>query len=377
VVLANGEAIETCRLNRKELNKKLGLATFEGEIYRAIDALIEENQEAIEKTVRPCNANSSGYCLSDVRHKDGSFDLTPLFVGSQGTLGIITEVCIETEPYNPETTLVVAGFDDLDKLQTAVLELRKLPDMPSAIEMVDDTFLATVERISPNYLKSAASKPYPKAILFVEYNNHSERAQRKIVKRAVKALHRYTIGTEVIDKPEEQEKMWKIRRASSMILGHAEGNAKALPILDDGCVPPQKLKEYIEGIYDICNRNHVFAAVWGHAGNASLKVQPYLDLGEVGDRQKLFRLMDEYYNLIISLGGCVSSDNGDGRLRAPYLSAMYSSEVYTLFQKVKQIFDPYGTLNPGVKIDVSFDDIKPLLRSGYTLNHLHDHLPRS
>src|SRR5690349_15461033 len=126
VVLANGEVIETGRLSKRDLNKKLGLATFEGEIYRALDAMLDEHQGLLDKASLNVTKNSAGYFLHDVKRSDGSIDLTPLFVGSQGTLGIITEVTLETEAYNPMTTLLMAGFDDIEKAQNAILELRTL-----------------------------------------------------------------------------------------------------------------------------------------------------------------------------------------------------------------------------------------------------------
>ena len=113
------------------------------------------------------------------------------------------------------------------------------------------------------------------------------------------------------------------------------------------------------------------------AGNANLHMQPFLDLSQVGDRQKVFKIIDEYYSLVISLGGSTSGEHSDGRLRAPYLAQLYGAEVYALFQKIKEIFDPYNTLNPGVKMNVTLDDIKPLLRHEYSMEHLYDHLPRS
>ncbi|HSW90496.1 MAG TPA: FAD-linked oxidase C-terminal domain-containing protein, partial [Candidatus Saccharimonadales bacterium] len=110
---------------------------------------------------------------------------------------------------------------------------------------------------------------------------------------------------------------------------------------------------------------------------AHLHLQPYLDLAQIGDRQTMFRIMDEYYKLVIDLGGTTTGEHGDGRLRGAYLSKLYGPEVYDVLRKTKQIFDPHGTLNPGVKIDVTLEDIKPLLRQEYSLGHLHQHVPRT
>ncbi len=102
-----------------------------------------------------------------------------------------------------------------------------------------------------------------------------------------------------------------------------------------------------------------------------------MDLSQVGDRQKAFKIIDDYYNMVIGMGGSTSGEHNDGRLRAPYLSKLYGKEVYDLFVGVKEIFDPHKILNPGVKIDVSLDDIKPLLRHEYSMDHLYDHMPRT
>jgi FAD/FMN-containing dehydrogenase len=377
VVLANGEVIETGRISKRELNKKLGLATFEGEIYRAIDGLLEESQEVVNKIQLSVTKNAAGYSVFDIKRHDGSIDLTPLFVGSQGTLGLVTEVTLETEAYNPASTLLVAHFDDLEKAQSAVLQLRDLPEMPSAIEMVDDQLLNVVDKINPNLLKDVVSKPFPKIILLVEFDNPGDRVQKKLTKKARKVLEHNAVSVQVEVEPYKQEQLWKIRHASATAAAYSEGGTKALPIIEDGIVPPERFREYLEGVYQLFSRNHLQAAVWGHAGDANLHMQPFLDLSHVGDRQKAFRLLDEYYNLVISLGGSTSGEHGDGRLRAPYLEKLYGSEVYGLFVKIKQIFDPYGTLNPGVKINSNMDSVKQLLRSTYSMEHLYDHMPRS
>lgn len=375
VVLANGELIETGRLNKRDLSKKLGLSTFEGEIYRAVDALLDENQDLLDKIDLRVTKNSAGYALAQVKQKDGTFDLTPLFVGSQGTLGIVTEVAFDTEAYTGETTLLVGYFDSLQDAQAAVLEFRAMAELPSAIEMVDDQLLDLVDKLNPNLLKDVVEKPFPKVVLLVEFDGLG--GQKKAVKRAGKILEKHARSHRVETDPIQKEQLWKIRHSSATVVAHSEGNLKAVPVIEDGVVPIEKFSEYLEGVYQLFARQRLHAAVWGHAGDANVHMQPFLDLSQVGDRQKVFRLLDDYYGLVISLGGSTSGEHNDGRLRGPYLERLYGPEVYAVYQKIKQIFDPYGTLNPGVKINVTLDQIKPLLRQTYTLDHLHEHMPHS
>lgn len=376
VVLANGEVIETHRLSKRELNKKLGLASFEGELYRTIDTLIEENKEVLEARLA-VTKNSAGYAIADVKRKDGSFDLTPLIVGSQGTLGIVTEASVETEYHNPAATLIVAKFDDLQVAEEAVLELRNLPEIPSAIEMVDENLLNFIHTHNPNQLKGIIDPPYHKLIMLIEFDNNSDRTQKRMCKKATKILSKYQIPYQVETEMDKREELWKIRHSAANVISHAEGNSKALPIIEDGIVPVDKFQQYIKAVYELFKRYNLSAALWGHAGNANLHMQPFLDLSQVGDRQKVFKIIDDYYQMVISLGGSTSGEHSDGRLRAPYLELMYGKEMYSIFQKVKQAFDPYGILNPGVKMDVTLDDIKPLLRQEYSMEHLYDHMPRT
>lgn len=376
LVLANGEVIETRRLSKRELNKKMGLATFEGEIYRTLDALIEENKETIKSSHIDVTKNSAGYDIADVKRKDGSFDLTPLIVGSQGTLGVVTEATLTTEPYTPKSTLIVGYFDDLDTAKDVVLELRKLPELPSAIEVVDENLLNFIDQNNPNQLKGIVEKPFHKLVLLIEFDNPNERLQKRLAKKAQKILEKYSITYQVAKDDHDKEQLWKIRHSAAAVITHTEGKTKALPIIEDGVVPVEKFSEYLNGVYAIFEKYNITISIWGHAGNANLHMQPFLDLSQVGDRQKVFKIIDDYYNLVISLGGSTSGEHSDGRLRAPYLRQLYGDDMYALFQKVKSIFDPYGILNSGVKIDVTLDDVKPLLRHEYSMEHLFDHLPR-
>lgn len=377
VVLSNGEVIETRRLNKRELNKKMGLSTFEGEVYRALDALIEENGDLIDSLNLDITKNSAGYNISSVKKSDGSFDLTPLIVGSQGTLGIVSEVTLMTEPYNPKTTLIAAYFDDIRDVEEVVYELRKMSNPPSVIEIVDRNLISYINEANPNQLKDVVSKNIPKITMLIEFDDTADRTQAKSEKKAKKILENKGVNYRVEKDEASRDALWKIRHSTSTFIGQGIGNKRAVPIIDDGIVPLDQLHNFIQGVYDLFKKNNLPVAIWGHGGNANLHVQPVLDLSMLGDRQKVFRLMDDYYNMVVEMGGSTSGQNNDGRIRGPYLERVFGPEAYDLFGKIKAIFDPFGILNPGVKLDVTTDDVKSMLRNEYSLQHLHDHMPRT
>jgi len=377
VVLADGELIQTGRLSKRDLNRKKGLTNFEGEVYRQLDGLISDNWELIQQhaDLPGLTKNSAGYAISQVKRKDDSFDLTPLFVGSQGTLGIVTEAIVRLKSYNPKNTLMVACFEDLAEANNAVAELLKLE--PSSLEMVDKHLLETIGRISPNRLKGLIEPPFPELVLLCEFDDDPERKQSSKARRAEKILKNYRTTYKVSDSYEEQQKLWSIRHSAAALIAHGDDAMRALPIIEDGIVPRAKLQEFIEGIYALFKKYRLDVALWGHAGDANLHLQPFLDLSRVGDRQKVFKIMDEYYDMVLGLGGSTAGEHNDGRVRGPYLPKVFGPEVYQLFQEVKHIFDPHNMFNPGVKIDVNRDEIAKQLRHEYSMDHLADHLPRT
>ncbi len=377
VVLANGEVIETKRLHKREFNKKLGLTTFEGEIYRSVDKLIEEHKEVIEKGYPSVAYNTAGYNLAGIKLKDGSFDLTPLFVGSQGTLGIVTEITSETEAYNPETIVFAAFFDEVQKACDASKKLRDLAQRPSAIEFVDGNLLRKVQELNPNQLKEVLPGTMPGAALIIEVDDPADRQRKKTLKHIRKILEEYSVETKEESDPHEIGKLWKIRHATATLLSHSNKEVKPLPLIEDAIVPVDKLYELITATYALCKTLQLEVALWGPIGEGNLHLYPFLNLSEIGDRQKAFKLMDEYYSLVTKLGGSISAQHNDGRLRGPYLSTLYSPEVIAIFEALKKIFDPYEIMNPGVKVSATKENVRSLLRNSYSLGHLYNHMPRS
>jgi len=376
LVLANGDVIETHRLGRRELSHKMGQSDMEGEIYRAVDALLEENAELIEQAGSQLKAKhrAAGYNLFDVRGQDGGLDLTPLIIGSQGTLGIITEATLELMPHSPIRHLALIGLEssnDLEQVLPKILELK-----PSAFEMINRTAIDEVKSLNPNYFKGLDLPPAD-IYLLVEFDDLKEADQKESTKKLEQIVNRADGHYQLAESEADQDRLWQIRHSVSVIMTHPRGQAKAVPVAEDISVPTDKLAEFLHRASKIYKASGLAPAMWGRAGDGVVLMQPVLNIGNLGGRQKLFRISEELYDLAIELGGAISGGHNDGRQRGPYLKKMFGEETYSLMEKVKQIFDPHGVLNPGVKIGVSLDDAKALLRTDYNHGSRHQHLPRS
>jgi FAD/FMN-containing dehydrogenase len=374
VVLANGEVIETGPIGKRELNRKLGLTTFEGDIYRGVDALIEENQSLLndEKKRQLSQHNRAGYNIFDVKKK-GNFNLTPLFLGSQGSLGIITEATLQLAAHNPQTELAVLSLNTLAELHDVLPRLVALK--PSICEMINKATIYEVTRLSPNQLNGILDNPSAEIHLILEFDDAKESNQKKAIKSLAKLAEKTGSVLRVADGVEEREKIEKLRRSIATLFFENRGNAKAVPVAEDVSVPVDRLADFLHQAHQIYSGAQLQPAVWGHAGDGVVRMHPVFDLGQVGDRQRLFKVSDVIYNTALTMGGNISAAAGDGRVRAPYMGHVYGQDAWQLMLAIKKIFDPYGILNRGVKT-ASAAEVKSLLRSGYS-HHYHEHLPRS
>ncbi|MBX4190554.1 FAD-binding oxidoreductase [Candidatus Saccharibacteria bacterium] len=374
VVLANGEIIETGPLTKRELNRKLGLSNLEGNIYRGIDGLLEENHSLLkdEKARFNANHNRSGYNLFDIKKK-GSFDLTPLFLGSQGTLGIITEATIRLVPHNPLVELAVMSFDSLSELQDVLPSIIDL--QPSICEMINRAAITQLNKTNPSQLKGILQNPAAEIHLILEFDDSKEGAQKKSLKSLAKLAEKTGSYLMIASNNEDRDKINKLRRAVASLHLISRGGAKAVPVAEDVSIPADRLADYLRRAGEIYTGGGLHPAIWGHAGDGVVRMQPLLDLAQTGDRQKLYKLQDMIYNTALNMGGSISAAAGDGRVRAPYMGHVYSKEARQVMMEVKQIFDPYGILNRGVKTATA-EEVKSLMRTEYS-HSSHEHLLHS
>ncbi len=371
VVLSDGSLITAHRISSRELNRKKGLSTLEGELYRKVDALILDHPELVKKHKLRTTKNSAAYAMSQVKGSDGSIDLSQLFVGAQGTLGIITEITLATEPYNPRTTLLVASFSSQDKAGEAVTKLRKLT--PSALDFVNGGFIEYMRTNRPHDLEGMLPETTPKMMLFVEFDDFSQLTQKVKANRAARLLGRLTKDVRVSTDPIEQVALWKIRRSSGAILGMQSAHKPALPFVEDAAVPPAQFINFLDKTTKLLAKYDLDSAIWGHAGDGHLHFHPFMDLSKKKDVEKMMHLSNEFYDLAVSLGGTISAAHGDGLVRAGYLKLMYGEEILELYASLKHAFDPLDIFNPMKKAQATPDIARASLRDHYAMKHLYDH----
>jgi FAD/FMN-containing dehydrogenase len=370
VVLSDGSVTWLHELSPNAVEQKKQLPNLEGAIYTQIDTLLSENQEAIHNHPN-VTKESSGYALW--RAKNGQHtNLAQIVVGSQGTLCFITAIRMRTIP-TPDpnkVTLIVSYYNELQKAGLAAQALHSLE--PSALEIVDKNLIELVIKQKPDLLEGLLPKDgsMPAVILLTEFDNQDDNERLQKEEAAEKIIQAYAYDEVEKHTQAGEEKMWKLRRSAAAVMWTIPGKKKALPIIEDGTVPPHLLTQFIERAYEIFNKYDLEIAIWGHAGDADLHMQPFMDLSKATDRKKLFAMTDEFYTMVHELGGTAAGEHNDSLMRAVYRPMMFGPELEKLFNDVKHIFDPENMLNPHKKVGVDFNYIKKHLRHSYSIESI-------
>lgn len=364
VILSNGEVLQTGRVSKRDLGKKKGLQTFEGELYRNVDNLLADNAGLIEKLAVDGRDNA-GYNVVDVRRRDGSVDLTPLIVGSQGTLGIISEVIMKVQPM-PDYPLVGAlAFPDHDAARDALDALRSLD--PSVLELVDGrVFEFAVEQgKSYPFYNEALEQGNVAAIVVVEYDQSGDHAKKRIVKKIEKLFENQKAYMAFERKAETADELRNLLQASVLSLLPDKPEHSVPQILEGAYVPQERLEEFAKAVEALEAKNHVDLPLCGHAGEHIYYVRPQLDFHKVGDRQKVFKLLAEWSAAVFAHGGSLIGMSGEGRLKAAFAYKDLDADVKELYTSIRDLFDPLGFLNTGVKQAVELKKLAGDLRSDF------------
>lgn len=371
MVLSTGTEVIVMPLKYGDLELKKQQLNLEGDIYRNVEALLKKEKRLIERTRPKVAKYASGYNVWDIERKtpEGKvFDLTQLIAGSQGTLGILTEVSLWTLPKPQYAGLLIAFFDSLPKAGDATKQLLALG--PSALEMVDHFLLKIAKEEKPEMLEGLLPSVMPQIVLLCEFDSNDLDEIKKKLDQAQKSISKIAYASKLSLDPQEQAKLWQVRRSAALVAESARGKKKALPFIEDVVVPREKFPEYVAKLYEIMQREQLEFSVWGHAGQGNIHIQPFLDIADPNDRARLFKVSEEVYNIVASLGGVLSGEHNDGLMRTPYLAKIYPPELIKVWQEVKKVFDPLNIFNPGKKVGVDLNYLQSHLREEYEVGPL-------
>lgn len=367
VVLANGDVIQTKRLGKKELGKKKGLQTFEGEIYRAIDNLIEDNRELIEAKLDTGVIDNVGYPhIAKVKQKNGSFDLTPLFVGSQGTLGIVSEMILKSEFYNNEEILVALAVKGADNYIDIVDELRKLA--PETIEIFDGSLLKLAYdqgKRYPGITTDDASVEGVAGLVLCSLQDFSDRARKRRLKKLQKLAEKFDATLVSAEKPEQVRELAALRGVPYAALFAEESKSLMPPLFRGVYIPADRYEDFIAAVTKLESSVKVALPCTGFAIDGVYSFWPQLPLHTAADKQKLLKLYDVFVAAVVAHGGSVVAEAGEGRMKVPFIEKNQDKELAKLYDEIRKIFDQYSTLNAGVKQSAELRTVVGHLRTGY------------
>ena len=365
VVLANGDLIETSRLKKHDVNKKIGLQTFEGEIYRKLDGLIEDNQVLINEKVSGDKVNNTGYArIADVKHKDGSFDLTPLMIGSQGTLGIISEIVLKTDYISKDVSAMAAVVTSSEVARDVSDALKKIE--PDSIETIDGILFDQARESGKSYpfFSSSDSDNAIGAVVYVQCNDFNQHARSRKLKKAAKILAKFN-AVVITSENHALDELFAIRDVASTIYGSDNGNETYAPLIDGASIPADRHEDFAVAIAELAAKHHITLPLRTRVLDGVIFTRPALQLDKVSDKQKLFKLITDYAQLVDKFGGTFLADSSEGRLKANAAYSIIDEDVQRLYEQVRAIFDPFGTMNPGVKQTSEVKTLVEALRSSY------------
>jgi FAD/FMN-containing dehydrogenase len=232
----------------------------------------------------------------------------------------------------------------------------------SACELLDQTFLAYAAKAPSSDDALRGLMEGAAAILLAEVESESaEAAATRAEDLAIAFKGAGATNVDIALTPEREHDLWELRHAASPILA-ALDQSTSMQFIEDGAVPLPRLPDYVEGVRQALAKREVNGVIFGHAGDAHVHVNPLIDVREQNWRDKVLGLLDDVVALTARLGGTLTGEHGDGRLRTPLLDRVWHKDALRAFALVKKAFDPANILNPGVKVPLpgqkAIEDIK-------------------
>ncbi|WP_328563209.1 FAD-binding and (Fe-S)-binding domain-containing protein [Streptomyces coelicoflavus] len=318
-------------------------------VYRRLRALRDTYGEEIRRRFPDIPRRVSGYNLDSLLPEYG-FDVAGLLVGSESTLVTVVRAELELVPVVKERSLLVLGFDTIDKAADAVPDI--LPHEPIALEGVDAR-LVRDERIKHLNPKALAEMPEGNAYLMVQFGGDTVEEADARSHRLLEALHRsdHDADCAFLDDPSHEQDLWQVREAGLGATAHIPGKPDTFEGWEDSAVSPHKLGDYLRRLHALFDEfgylSDTGPSLYGHFGQGCVHTRIPFDLYTADGVATYRRFMERAADLVVEFGGSLSGEHGDGQSRGELLSRMFGDRLVEAFGRLKAVFDPQNRMNPG------------------------------
>lgn len=266
------------------------------------------------------------------------YNLTQLFVGSEGTLGAICEAVLKLIPYPEYKKTMLAIYDSLDDAAKTVSEIVSHKIIPTTLELLDQKTMQTIEKFHSTGLPMDAE-----AALLIEVDGFKEAVEVQAAKIVEICNGMGVSEFKVAATPEEAEHLWLARRSAFGAVARLKPNV----LVEDATVPRSKIPEMVRKIRELADKYNITVCLMGHAGDGNLHPNISCDLRNKDEAERVEKFIEDTFKEAIKLGGTLSGEHGIGLTKSKYLPEVLNQDTIGLMKSIKKTLDPKGLLNPG------------------------------
>lgn len=266
------------------------------------------------------------------------YDLTKLIVGSEGTLGIITEATLKLIPKPVSTKTALVLFDDIIDSGRAISQILSSGILPSKMEIMDEYCISAVENYEPLGLPTDVE-----ALLLVELDGHPDALEQEIKKVKETCIKVGAREVKIAKNDQEAQELWKARK----LVSPAIVRFKPTKISEDATVPRSKIPDMFKKLKEIREKFQVDLVVFGHAGDGNLHPNIIADKRDKEEMQRVELAVEEIFKTAIELGGTLSGEHGIGTMKSPFMEMELGKNGLDLMKRIKESWDPQNIMNPG------------------------------
>jgi FAD/FMN-containing dehydrogenase/Fe-S oxidoreductase len=352
VLLFDGTRMHLDWMSEQEWDQKLRVGGREGEIYAKLKSLRQRYQSQIEERYPKIPRRVSGYNLDQlIPNQQGKVNFSRALVGSEGTCVTILEAKVTLVYNHPERVVLVLGYPDIFEAADHLMEI--LEYQPIALEGIDDRLIEFVEKKGGPHRQFLPILPHGRGWLMVELGCETRQEAAEQARRLMDKLgsDSHAPSMKLLEDPEDQKKIWELRESGLGATAFVPGQPDSWPGWEDSAVAPEKVGGYLRDLRQLFDNYGYKPSTYGHFGQGCIHCRVDFDLFTEKGVKKYRSFMEAATDLVVSYGGSLSGEHGDGQARAEFLDKMFGPDLMQALREFKAIWDPDWKMNPGKVVE--------------------------